>query len=803
MAPPEAFARHEEEAENAENREPRKNPLLAFTEWLPLVNRQTIGADVTAGLTGALVVLPQGVAFATLAGMPPAYGLYAGMVPAIIAAFFGSSWHLVSGPTTAASLLIFTSISAFAHPGTADYVSLVLTLTFMVGFLELLMGLMRMGALVNFISHTVAVGFTAGAAILIAVNQLKNLLGVEVERGRHFYDTLLNIWHDIHSFSPAALGVGLSAIAMGVIAKKLFPRIPNMIIALVGTCVLTWILNDYFAAGIVTIDAIPASLPPLSAPNLSADTIRDLAPTAVAVTIFALTEAMSISRALAIRSGQHVDGNQEFIGQGLSNLVGCFFSSYVATGSFNRSGLNYDSGARTPMAAILAGLFLVGVVLLVAPLAVYLPKAGMAGILFLVAWNLIDVHHMRQIVSSSRSEAAVLAVTFFSVLFLDLELAIFAGVILSLVFYLNRTSHPNIAVLAPRNVDDRRQFSDRPNLPECPQAKIIRIDGALYFGAVASVVEDLHRIEGRSPEQRHLIVLASGVHFIDITGAEALANEAKTLRKLGGALYLVAMTPNVEQQFRKTGLIDAIGEDNIFQSKTAAFASIYSRLDHDICKRCTKRIFWECRNDDDAVELPRTIHPAMKPYLPPEPETPAPIPAPVSAREAAKAERPAEDDAKSKHVNPKRILALVDLESYPRETVEMAARLATEYGSELALGSVIQFDITHHSALALNIVSESLVSSLRGPAQARLGGLASNAGFPNSETLISNKQDPREATLDMITDWHPDLLVLADHGVFDTGFSRHVTYRTPSGVTQVAVRRFRPSRRKRQSQGRD
>jgi SulP family sulfate permease len=785
MVTPKVFAGNEAEPENRD----RRNPFLAFTQWLPMVNRQTLGADLGAGLTGALVVLPQGVAFATLAGMPPEYGLYAGMVPAVIAAFFGSSWHLVSGPTTAASILIFTSISHFATPGTAEYVGLVLTLTFMVGILELTMGLMRMGALVNYISHTVAIGFTAGAAILIAVSQLEHLLGVDVPRGRHFYDTLSSIWYEIENFSPAAVAVGVFGLALGILSKKFFPRIPNMIVALVGTCLLATLFNSYLDLNVETISAIPSGLPPLSSPQFSADVIRDLAPTAVAVTIFALTEAMSISRALAIRSGQHVDGNQEFIGQGLSNLVGCFFSSYVATGSFNRSGLNYDAGARTPVAAISAGIMLVGVVMLVAPLAIYLPKAGMAGILFLVAWNLLDIKHMRQIIASSRSEAAVLAVTFFSVLFLDLELAIFAGVILSLVFYLNRASHPNVAVLAPQNVDNRRRFTDAPNQPECPQLKIVRIEGAIYFGAVASVIEDLHRLESRFPDQRHMLVLASNIHFIDITGAEAIANEAKVLRAAGGALYLVDMKESVEAQFRKTGLIKMIGEENVFHSKTAAFAAIYARLDRSVCARCTERIFWECRVDDsNPAPEPEPLHPAMPPLRVVQPALPEPAPAP----EAPVAAKP--------KANPKRklnrILVLVDINHNPRETVAMGARLAQRYEAEIALGNMVSWDVSRRGGLALNLVSESLVASLRPPARARLQGLAAEAGYPDCQTLIATKQDPWEATLEMVTDWHPDLLVVADRGVFDPGFRRQVTYRTPSGITEVRLRRYRPVRNK-------
>ena len=754
--------------------EPQKSPFLAFTNWLPRVTRKTLPADLSAGLTGALVVLPQGVAFATLAGMPPEYGLYAGMIPAIIAALFGSSWHLVSGPTTAASLLIFTSISAFAEPGTMNYVSLVLTLTLMVGALELAMGLLRMGALVNFISHTVAIGFTAGAAILIAVNQMKNFLGVEVDRGRHFYDTIGYLWNEAANISPVAIAVGMSAILLGLISKRFFPGIPYMIVALVGSCLLTALLNDVFAMGVITIGAIPASLPPLSAPTFSADVIRDLAPTAVAVTIFALTEAMSISRALAVRSGQHVDGNQEFIGQGLSNLAGCFFSGYVATGSFNRSGLNYDSGAQTPIAAISAGIFLIGIVLVVAPLAVYLPKAGMAGILFLVAWNLIDVKHIRQIISSSQSESAVLAVTFFSVLFLDLELAIFAGVILSLIFYLNRTSHPKVAVLAPSRDDDKRKFMEDDDRPECPQLKIVRIDGPMYFGAVASVIEDLHRLESKFPDQNHMVVIASGIHFIDVTGAEALANEARALRKTGGTLYLAGMQKGVEAQLRKTGCIDEIGEENNFRSKTVAFATIYDRLDRSICETCTQRIFWECG----------------------EIEKPAPdakIPAPIVRPEPEKKRVPVKKAAKKVE----RVLVLVDLERRPRETLEAAAEIANEHNAELALGGVINWTVGHGGgALALNLVSEDLVASLRGPARARLAGMAKDVGFEDSLSLISTKLDTDEATIELVTDWHPQIVVLAAGGIFDHGEGRHVSYRTPAGRTEVDIHRFRPQRKR-------
>ena len=415
--------------------------LFPFMAWLRGVGRNDLKADFSAALTGAVVVLPQGVAFATIAGMPPQYGLYAGMVPAIVAALFGSSRHLVSGPTTAASVVLFSALSIYATPGTPDYVSLALTLTFMVGVFELALGLARMGALVNFISHSVVVGFTAGAALLIAAKQLKYFFGVDIERGGHLHDILLQFSSQLTEIDPWVTLVSVATLLSGLAFKRWLPRVPYMIGAMAFGSLLATLLNYLMGESLThieTVGALPSSLPPLSAPDLSLQNIKDLAPTALAVTLFALTEAVSIGRSLAAKGGYRIDGNQEFIGQGLSNVAGSFFSGYVATGSFNRSGLNFQAGARTPLAAVFAGFLLMVIVLLVAPMASYLPKAAMAGILFLVAWGLIDFKEIKHILVASKRETAVLAVTFFSALFLELEFAIFAGVLLSLILYLER-----------------------------------------------------------------------------------------------------------------------------------------------------------------------------------------------------------------------------------------------------------------------------------------------------------------------------------------------------------------------------
>ncbi len=571
-----------------------------FLQWWPEVNRTSLRADAIAAITGAIVVLPQGVAFATIAGMPPEYGLYAAMIPAVIAALFGSSRQLVSGPTTAASIVLFSSLSVLADPGSADYVAYALTLTFMVGVIELAMGIARLGALVNFISHSVIVGFTAGAAVLIAASQLGNFFGLDLPRGLHLAEKLLYFVEHLGDIHPYATTVGVATLVAGIYFRRRFPRIPYMIVAMVAGSVASVVISRFFyvggpAPGIHVVGALPATLPPLSAPDFNLTMIKELAPAALAVTLFALTEAVSISRSLAARSGDLVDGNQEFIGQGLSNIFGSFFSSYVATGSFNRSGVNYAAGAKTPMAAIIAGLLLMIIVLFVAPLLAHLPNAAMAGILFLVAFGIIDFAHIRKIVRASRSDSMVLWGTFLSTLFLALDFAIMLGVFLSLVIYLHRASRPRVRVRVPDPRLPKQRFNTDPSLPECPQFKMVRIDGPVFFGAVNYVAERLRIIAKHNSGQKHLLIMARTISFIDVAGAEMLAREANLRRQAGGQLYFHQLHDSAHELLERGGYLQDVGEENIFHTKGEAISEIFQRLDRGICVRCEKRIFNECR----------------------------------------------------------------------------------------------------------------------------------------------------------------------------------------------------------------
>lgn len=592
---------------------------LPFVAWAPWVTRDGLRADATAALTGALIVLPQAVAFATIAGLPPQYGLYAAMVPAVVAALWGSSWHLVSGPTTAISVLVFATLSPLAAPGSERYVAMVLTLSLMAGVIQLAMGLARLGAIVNFISHTVIIGFTAGAAFLIFASQIKNFFGLAVPRGASFHETLLYAGEHLGEAHLWVTLVGVVTVAAGLLAKRFLPRWPYMIFAMIAGSLVAALLNLVLGAGVTgieTVGALPSAVPSLSVPDLSFSTMQAMVFPAAVVALLGLTEAVAIARSIAMRSRQRLDNDQEFIGQGLSNIAGSFFSAYPSSGSFNRSGINYASGARTPLAAALSAPILLAVAVLAAPLATYLPVAAMAGILFIVAWGLIDWHHIGVIVRRHPRERLVLLVTWVGVL-VDLEKGLFAGIVVSLLLYLYRTSQPAVEERAPPPAElgnpRRKMVAAGPDALPCPQLAMLRVRGSIYFGAVEHVRDQFRRVDAVDPKRKWIMLLAQGVNFVDLAGAELLAEEAQRRRALGGGVVIVGAQPAVEHLLGRSGAMREIGPARVVAHKGEAIRRVYAQLDNEVCRTCTRRVFEECQThlpdgsarDDAPGELPR------------------------------------------------------------------------------------------------------------------------------------------------------------------------------------------------------
>jgi SulP family sulfate permease len=570
--------------------------VFPFLAWRHRVTRATLRADLVAGLISALVVLPQGVAYATLAGMPPQYGLYCAMLPAVVAALWGASWHQISGPTNAMSLVVFATMAPLAAPGSDDYVKLVLTLALLVGLLQLAMGIARLGALVNFISHTVVVGFTAGAGLLIIAAQLRNFFGVPVPAGLGFFETLGAFLQRLREIDPGITLTGAATLAVAIAGKRFLHRIPYMIVAMIAGSLVGYALVTSGTFHVPTVGALPSGVPSLSSPSFDLETWRRIFPPALALTVLGLTEAVSIARAVAVKSGQRIDGNQEFIGQGLSNLVGAFSSAYPSSGSFNRSGVNFEAGAQTPLAAVFSAVLLLIVLLGVAPLAAYLPLAVMAALLFVVAWGLINLHEMARIARTSRGEALVLAVTFIATLAIQLEFAIFVGVLASLFVYLHRTTHPRLIEVVPDPSSAQRRFTTLSSATRtCPQLVMLRVDGSLFFGAVEHVRDELNDVRKRDHDRRHILLIGSGINFIDVAGAELLVQEANLMRDAGGSLYLCNLKLSVRKVLERGGFLDLIGRDKVFATKDEAIRAIYARLDSAQCRACTARIFDECQ----------------------------------------------------------------------------------------------------------------------------------------------------------------------------------------------------------------
>lgn len=582
------------------------HPVLKLLPWVQQLSAVTLRADVLAGLLGAVLVLPQAVAFATLAGLPPQYGVYTAVVPCIVAALFGSSRHVMSGPTNANSLALFASLSPLAAAGSPEFIALALAATILVGIMQLTIGALRLGALANFISPSVLLGFMSGAAMLIAVFALKDLFGLRVPSGTSAFGVLHTLGSTLiqapDALNWAALAVGTVTVLITLLVKRIAPKLPFMLIGLLAGFATASALRAVggFVDGqaLAVVGPIPSAIPPLSVPEVELRRLPELITIAAALTIVALGQSISIAKAVAARSGQRIDANHEFIGQGLSNIVGGFFSSYVSCGSLNRSMPNYEAGAQTPLAAVFSALWLVGLVAASAALVAQIPLAAVAGMLLLVAWGLLDIARMRQLVRLSRTEFVIALATFVATLTIRLEVAVLCGTVLSLVVYLYRTSRPAVRPLVPDATSPQRRFTPLDELgrpaTECPQLKLVRMEGSIYFGAVAHVEDRLHEFRTASPEQRHLLVMVKSMNFIDLAGAQLWAAEMRARRAMGGDLYFHRPRSQVMRMWRDTGFVEQLGTDHIYPTKREALADIYTKLDPAVCARCTARLFEEC-----------------------------------------------------------------------------------------------------------------------------------------------------------------------------------------------------------------
>lgn len=550
--------------------------------------------DLLAGITVAVILLPQAIAFALIADLPPVMGLYTAVVGAVVGALWGSSAYTHTGPTSALSLLVLFSLSTIAPPDSTLFLVTAGLVAVMVGIFQLVMGLARLGILVNFVSDSVIVGFAAGAGIQIAAGELRHLLGLEL-RSRSLVSIVQGIATQLPQTHLPTLALGVGTVVLILLLQRLRPALPASLIGLVAASLLFWLVG-LERAGVRALGPLPSSLPPLSVPPvLNLGLIGELSSGALAVAAIGLIQTMAVARSLAAQSGGRLDNNQEFVGQGLANIACGFLSGFPCSGSFSRSAVNYKAGAATPMAAIFSGLFVLLAMLTLSPLGAYLPRAALAGVLVLVAYGMIDQREMRRIWRGARGDAAIMLVTLFGTLFLPLQFAVLAGILMSLAYYILKTSAPRVHPVVPDS--DFRHFVHEPAAAQCPQLGILDILGDLYFGAVSHVEEEIRRYQAQHERQRFLLLRMGNVHHCDISGIHMLENILRSQHERGGDLFLTGVRPPVLRLMRATGFLDHLGADHCLGEDEAIEYLFYKILDPAVCiYESDVRVFRECQN---------------------------------------------------------------------------------------------------------------------------------------------------------------------------------------------------------------
>ena len=568
--------------------------FVPFVSWIRGYGRGHIKADLFAGLTVAVVAVPQSMAYALIAGLPVQYGLYASIVPTIVGCLWGSSAHLITGPTIAVSLVVFSALNKLAPVGSPDYLGLVFFLALLMGVLQIVMGVVRLGHLLNFVSHTVLLGFMAGAAVLIGFKQLPGLLGVSIPKTGIFHEHLFSLTLNLHKTHLLTLLLGLVTIATIVTLRKVRPYWPGALLAMILVGVIVAVF-DLDSRGVAVVGTIPRALPSLRIPEAGGfKRLGELAPAVLAMAILGLVEAVSIAKSIAEQTRQRLNVNREFIGQGLANIAAALFNGYPGSGSFTRSAVNFRSGARTPMSGIFSALAVSATVLVAAPLAAKLPLSALAGVLIVVAHDMVLKKDIVQAIKATRGDAAVLAVTFLSTLMLHIEFAIYVGVLLSIGLHLAKTSHPSIHSVVPDAKTGKLVAATHGET--CCQMDIVQIEGSVFFGSATFVLEDLQRRLRNRPHTANLLIRMRQVNTLDASGVHVLEVILEETRRRGGSVYFSGLNHRVFEVLKNSGLLREVGETHL---RTATGSAIRLAMRENfcpaVCAACEYYVFQECQ----------------------------------------------------------------------------------------------------------------------------------------------------------------------------------------------------------------
>ena len=548
--------------------------FIPALEWIPHYKKTDLSGDLSAGLIVAIMLIPQGMAYALLAGLPPVIGLYASTIPLLIYALFGTSKQLAVGPVAIVSLLVLTGVSTLAKPGSEEYIALVLLLMLMIGILQFLMGVFRLGFLVNFLSHAVISGFTSAAAIIIGLSQLKHLLGVKLEAGKDVFKLLTEAFMRASEINPITISIGLISILVLVYIKKLIPKIPGPLLVVVVSILVVYGFNlENF--GVKIVGEVPSGLPGFSMPSLDFNAFLALIPIAVTISLIGFMESIAMAKAIAAKEKYKVVANKELIGLGLANIGGSFFSAYPVTGGFSRSAVNYQSGARTPMASVITAFLILLTLLFFTSLFNYLPNAVLAAIIMVAVYGLIDVKEAKHLFKVRSVDGWTWVITFVATLVIGIELGILVGVGFSLIIFIGRSAYPHVAELGfLREENVYRNIKRYPNAKVHSDVLIFRFDASLYFANMTFFENKVSERISDKPKTRWVILDFSGVNSIDAVALHSLKELILTYREAKVEFLLAGVKGPVMDLMKKAGYVEKFAEKITYLSVDHAIRDI-------------------------------------------------------------------------------------------------------------------------------------------------------------------------------------------------------------------------------------
>ncbi|WP_322512736.1 solute carrier family 26 protein [Chloroflexus sp.] len=565
---------------------------LPFLAWLRHYRREHLPSDVVAGIVTAIMLIPQSMAYAQLAGLPPQIGLYASVAPLIVYALLGTSGQLSVGPVAITSLLVFSGVSSLATPGSERYIQLVLLLAFMVGAIKLALGVFRLGVILNFISHPVLAAFTSASALIIAVGQLKYILGYRIG-GEHLHETIAQAIAGLGQTNLVTLAIGLGSIGLLLFFRQglrpLLRRagLPPLAVTLIvsGAPLLAVILGIVIAQGfrldqtakVAVVGSIPAGLSPISVPAMTMADAQALLPTALTIVLVSVVESIAVAKALASKRRQVIDPDQELVALGAANITASFFSGYPVTGGFARSVVNAQAGAITGLASLITAAGIALILLFFTPIFYYLPQAVLAATVIVAVIGLVDLREPQRIWRTNRGDAFTWLLTFVAVLALGIETGIFIGVGSALVLYLWRTSRPHIAVVGRLGDSEVYRNVERYQVKTWPHVVAVRVDESLYFANTRYLEQALLRIVAERPEVKHLVLIGSAINFIDSSALHTLDHLIDELRDAGVEFHLADIKGPVMDRLKQSELLDKIGEDHIHLTTHTAMLALGCR----------------------------------------------------------------------------------------------------------------------------------------------------------------------------------------------------------------------------------